>query len=203
MFTVDWSEDHSDRLDGLSDKIARARLVRWLQMSGVRDHKPEAVPARDGDRSLGWQPRQPHPGTRITRYRCFLPDLAGFASYRREGTDGVAVRRVRCFGHRFLTKAKAAFGRPGFDWPRAGFFTGLLVGGESGIRTREAGISRLHTFQACSFNHSDISPLQHRPDVRGGMVRRLLRLTPRSRSGPAWRLSGFAPGESVEPAKRG
>jgi hypothetical protein len=33
-------------------------------------------------------------------------------------------------------------------------------GGESGIRTREAGISRLHTFQACSFNRSDISPDQ-------------------------------------------
>ena len=31
-------------------------------------------------------------------------------------------------------------------------------GGEGGIRTREAGISRLHTFQACSFNHSDTSP---------------------------------------------
>ncbi len=31
-------------------------------------------------------------------------------------------------------------------------------GGEGGIRTREAGISRLHTFQACSFNRSDTSP---------------------------------------------
>ena len=34
----------------------------------------------------------------------------------------------------------------------------LSYGGEGGIRTREAGISRLHTFQACSFNHSDTSP---------------------------------------------
>jgi hypothetical protein len=33
-----------------------------------------------------------------------------------------------------------------------------LTGGEGGIRTREAGFSRLHTFQACSFNHSDTSP---------------------------------------------
>lgn len=31
-------------------------------------------------------------------------------------------------------------------------------GGERGIRTPEAGFSRLHTFQACSFNHSDTSP---------------------------------------------
>ena len=38
------------------------------------------------------RPRQPHPGTRIIRYRCFLPDLAGFANYRRGGTDGATIR---------------------------------------------------------------------------------------------------------------
>jgi len=43
----------------------------------------------------GWQPRQPHPGTRITHYRCFLPDLAGFASYRREGTDEATMSQWR------------------------------------------------------------------------------------------------------------
>src|SRR4030095_9297225 len=32
-------------------------------------------------------------------------------------------------------------------------------GGERGIRTPEARFRRLHTFQACSFNHSDTSPL--------------------------------------------
>src|SRR5574337_290854 len=32
------------------------------------------------------------------------------------------------------------------------------TGGEGGIRTRDTGISRIHTFQACSFNHSDTSP---------------------------------------------
>jgi hypothetical protein len=37
------------------------------------------------------RPRQPHPGTRIIRYRCFLPDLAGFANYRRGGTDGATI----------------------------------------------------------------------------------------------------------------
>src|SRR5687768_4088665 len=31
-------------------------------------------------------------------------------------------------------------------------------GGERGIRTPEARFRRLHTFQACSFNHSDTSP---------------------------------------------
>ena len=38
-----------------------------------------------------WRPRQPHPGTRIIRYRCFLPDLAEFANYRRGGTDGATM----------------------------------------------------------------------------------------------------------------
>ena len=36
--------------------------------------------------------------------------------------------------------------------------TGFFNGGEGGIRTRDTGISRIHTFQACSFNHSDTSP---------------------------------------------
>ena len=39
----------------------------------------------------GWRPRQPHPGTRITCYRCSLPGLAGFASYRRGGTGGATM----------------------------------------------------------------------------------------------------------------
>ena len=30
-------------------------------------------------------------------------------------------------------------------------------GGEGGIRTRDT-VSSIHTFQACSFNHSDTSP---------------------------------------------
>ena len=33
----------------------------------------------------------------------------------------------------------------------------LVVGGEGGIRTRDT-LSGIHTFQACSFNHSDTSP---------------------------------------------
>ena len=32
-----------------------------------------------------------------------------------------------------------------------------ITGGESGIRTRDT-FDRIHTFQACSFNHSDTSP---------------------------------------------
>ena len=40
--------------------------------------------------------------------------------------------------------------------PKGSLF--YLSGGERGIRTPEARFRRLHTFQACSFNHSDTSP---------------------------------------------
>ena len=33
----------------------------------------------------------------------------------------------------------------------------FLFGGEMGIRTPDT-VARIHTFQACSFNHSDTSP---------------------------------------------
>ena len=32
------------------------------------------------------RPKQPHPGTRISNYRCSLPGLADFTTYRCEGT---------------------------------------------------------------------------------------------------------------------
>ena len=35
--------------------------------------------------------------------------------------------------------------------------TNIFYGGESGIRTHDT-VSRIHTFQACAFNHSAISP---------------------------------------------
>ena len=40
------------------------------------------------------------------------------------------------------------------------------TGGERGIRTLDTGFSRIHTFQACSFNHSDISPESHARTLR-------------------------------------
>ncbi len=120
----------------------------------------------------GRRPRQPHPGTRIIHYRCFLPDLAGFADYRRGGTDGATmdVKRLRLL--LLLLRqlhAVAACSE---------------TGGEGGIRTRDTGISRIHTFQACSFNHSDTSP--HKPfrtTTTGGIVRPILGLTPRRARG--------------------
>jgi hypothetical protein len=63
----------------------------------------------------------------------------------------------------------------------------LQVGGESGIRTRDT-YYRIHTFQACSFNHSDTSPLatnNYTTTWMRGIVRLILSLTPRCREGPA------------------
>src|SRR6185312_9699006 len=133
-----------------------------------------AAPAATGMIRPKWRrPRQPHPGTRIIHYRCFLPDLAGFADYRRGGTDG-ATMDVGLF-----LESPARQPKPSRL---------STTGGEGGIRTRDTGISRIHTFQACSFNHSDTSPhaepLSHHP-APGGMVRLVLSLTPRFRSGPA------------------
>ena len=65
------------------------------------------------------------------RYRCFLPDLAGFAGSRCPEPGAPSVRS------RVLA---------------------LAYGGERGIRTPEALLRHLHDFQSCSFGRSDISP---------------------------------------------
>ena len=49
---------------------------------------------------IGDDPIQPHPGTQLYCYRCFLPDLAGFTANCREGTK---------LGHHYkLSKKEAA-----------------------------------------------------------------------------------------------
>src|SRR6478752_2880759 len=74
----------------------------------------------------GWQPLPAGLGARIGKYRCCLPALAEFSTYRREGPTRTTIESG--------------------------------VGGERGIRTLGTGLSRTHTFQACSLNHSDTSP---------------------------------------------
>ena len=121
-----------------SDQSSQQSVRRARRRTAARAKQTRESLATLHAFNKGWQPRQRHPGARITRYRCFLPDLAGFASYRREGADGAAI--VRCG-----------------SWEPTGD-TVLRYGGERGIRTLEAGFSHLHTIQACSFNHSDTSP---------------------------------------------
>ena len=41
-----------------------------------------------------------------------------------------------------------------------------MNGGEKGIRTLGT-VSRTHAFQACSFNHSDISPIEWNQQLTG------------------------------------
>ena len=69
----------------------------------------------------------------VTTYRCFLPDLAGFMSLHcaRLKDRGTTLKSIKHL---------------------------LCYGGERGIRTLGT-VSNTHAFQACSFNHSDISPM--------------------------------------------
>lgn len=67
-----------------------------------------------------------------------------------------------------------------------------INGGERGIRTLGTGLSRTHTFQACSLNHSDISPQLAYFSRQPSMVRPPLGVLPRP----------ITPGISVEMPKR-
>ncbi len=156
---------------------------RLCQVARGKSVTSVATAARGPERR---RPCQPHPGTRIIRYRCSLPGLAEFTNYRRGGTDRATIDFDEG------TEPTVHFSRQWLD-------RRVRTGGEGGIRTRDTGISRIHTFQACSFNHSDTSPhaklVQH-PSTPGGMVRPVLGLTPRLREGPAcgcpcrsWRTS--------------
>ena len=64
--------------------------------------------------------------------------------------------------------------------------TKLEIGGESGIRTHGR-VSPTHAFQACSFNHSDISPFRIN-DLRT-VWNSVAQNPPLNRSGPRCRLS--------------
>lgn len=81
---------------------------------------------------------QPHSGARISRYRCFLPDLAGFTAYRRGGANTRYNKFLKCLLLDVYPREKYTPEREGF---------------EPSIR-----YERIHAFQACSFNRSDISP---------------------------------------------
>ena len=73
--------------------------------------------------------------------------------------------------------------------PRSTYLLGgtkLEIGGESGIRTHGR-VSPTHAFQACSFNHSDISPFRIN-DLRT-VWNSVAQNPPLNRSGPRCRLS--------------
>ena len=110
-------------------------------LAGAMEHRTHGTPAEDrfrtGLRGESGGLRRLALGTRISEYRCSLPGLAGFSTYRREEPTETTIER----------RGKA--------------------GGARGIRTLDTGFSRIHTFQACSFNRSDIAPLEARRPLGG------------------------------------
>ncbi|SON80998.1 hypothetical protein XAP412_320108 [Xanthomonas phaseoli pv. phaseoli] len=93
-------------------------------------------------RKLGWCPR------RLTSAPASIDTVAAFRPWRDFRSSVARDRR----GHH---KTWATMPWP---WTRAISLQSHETGGERGIRTPEARFRRLHTFQACSFNHSDTSP---------------------------------------------
>ncbi len=49
-------------------------------------------------------------------------------------------------------------------------FADIYFCGEGGIRTRDS-VSTIHTFQACSFNHSDTSPTNSGLKIQAAKIR--------------------------------
>ncbi len=102
-------------------------------------------------------------------YRCFLPDLAGFGNRRRSGPGLQSHKRAAGPTARpridFLASAgwrvRVGCMKPGSSATFLFQPTGQKKksGGERGIRTLGTPCERTRTFQARSFNHSDISPL--------------------------------------------
>jgi hypothetical protein len=91
----------------------------------------------------------------------FLPTLKNLNQKHRDVGSSMKTRphprarffwRSRCRSPALSTRSLRHISKRAHEGPFC------LCGGESGIRTREAGFSRLHTFQACSFNRSDTSP---------------------------------------------
>ena len=77
-------------------------------------------------------------------------------------TNAPIVRKVRCAVY---TRKSSDEGLDVSTWPSTASTPSArpakpmwLVGGGSGIRTRDT-VSRIHTFQACAFNHSATPPL--------------------------------------------
>src|SRR5277367_6845062 len=72
----------------------------------------------------------------------------------------LAGKSVRNPSRRFAARSNC------YKWKNARDNKGL-AGGERGIRTPET-VSRLHTFQACAFNHSATSPVRPHGKARQG-----------------------------------
>jgi hypothetical protein len=70
----------------------------------------------------------------------------------------------------------------------------LIIGGGSGIRTRDT-VSRIHTFQACAFNHSATPPS---PRLRRVAIRRPITIGAHYNQQGIQRKRSAGPHNSVE-----
>ena len=129
-----WQVAEAEKLEGAAPAAQLCRHPHKFKRSDrVQTHSGSEKRDQQGWRPLPATPRRP------LEPRPLLPSGPG-------GVDGLATRGDRQGPPLKLTRPETAEDAK------------LETGGERGIRTLEAGFSRLHTFQACSFNRSDISP---------------------------------------------
>ena len=100
--------------------------------------------------------------TKMITYRCFLPDLTGFMSFRCVGPNSQRhLYGADPTNYSLLEDFDPAVADCRLQGTAISpSSTESLTGGERGIRTPDR-VSPIHAFQACSLNHSDISPYPH------------------------------------------
>ena len=141
-------------------------------------------------KGMGGDSRQPHPGARVHRYGCSLPGLTGFTACRRGGTGASHHDAAHSRGRRHEVHARQATPALPRTGPRCSAGTRPDYTSRMSIHPSNQGkrgpcvplfpwmaeregfepsirCSRIHTFQACSFNHSDTSPEPARTPVPG------------------------------------
>ena len=115
----------------------------------------------------------------VSRCRCFLPDLTGFTRTCRAGPSPGDTGYPQAKSMRKTVMIQLHSWTSGFSKQSETTFwiapkvEGRMLqdrinqtGGERGIRTLGT-LTSTHAFQACSFNHSDISPLLSSPTEDG------------------------------------
>ena len=127
-------------------KIANGQVIRY------------AKPPSKGARPTGAGFEGKAPGARNLRKGKFWDFCAAQQKWRwprRLTSAPASVDTVAAFRPWRSFRPSVARGRRGHHGDKQ-----TINGGERGIRTPEARFRRLHTFQACSFNRSDTSPLE-------------------------------------------
>src|SRR5690554_5974661 len=84
---------------------SQSQAAEWPVTGWVQGRSEEGMAweKTTGGGKQGWQPCQPHPGTRRYRYGCSLPGLTGFTANRCEGTDRVAITNPTDAGRAIVT----------------------------------------------------------------------------------------------------